>query len=144
MVGSDEVKPDVRLPRVLLAYAVALALLLLVPPRSTSTVGPLQYLTLQEAVDLLTPVVVIPLAWSAFELGCGRTRVARLLFLLDAIVWIEGQAIHLAANAIGDAVKVGAARDAFYVTDPASSTTGSTRGSATGCGMGRGPASPSC
>jgi hypothetical protein len=114
VVDADRSK---RLPGALLAYAVALAFFLLVPPNLHPTVGPPTWFTLQEAVDLLTPVVVIPLAW--FVLDCcgvirGRALVA---FLIIAAVWIEGQGIHLAANAIGDAVARGGARDAFYATD---------------------------
>jgi hypothetical protein len=118
MFRPDEAQTDVRLPRVLLAYAVALALLLLVPPRLTTSVGPPAWFTMQEAVDLFTPLVVIPLAWWAFDLSGGRSRMARLLFLLAVIVWVEGQAIHLAANAIGDAIPNLAARKVFYATDP--------------------------
>jgi hypothetical protein len=44
----------------------------------------------------------------------GRARVA---FVIIAAVWIEGQGIHLAANAFGDAFARGDARDAFYATD---------------------------
>jgi hypothetical protein len=118
MLRSDDTHPDARLPGTLLAYAVALALLLLVPPRLGWSVGPPAWFTMQEAVDLFTPIVVIPLAWWAFDLAGGRTRPLKLVFLLVAIVWVEGQAIHLAANAIGDAVPVGVARETFYATDP--------------------------
>jgi hypothetical protein len=114
VVDTDRSK---RLPGALLTYSAALAVFLLVPPNLHPTAGPPIWFTFQEAVDLLTPVVVIPLAW--FVLDCcgvirGRTLVA---FLIIAAVWIEAQGIHLAANAIGDAFARGAARDAFYATD---------------------------
>jgi len=49
--------------------------------------------------------------------GTGRLRgLALLTFLVIAAVWIEGQGIHLAANAIGDVYPAGAERDAFYAT----------------------------
>ena len=50
------------LPRALLGYAVALAVLALGPPFLTGSVGPPMGFTLQEAADLLTPLIVIPLA----------------------------------------------------------------------------------
>src|SRR5580765_1818084 len=120
MIGVvDVVDPgrSKRLSWALLAYAFALAFFLLVPPNLHPTVGPPTWFTLQEAVDLLTPVVVIPLGW--FVLDCcgvvpGRALIA---FLVIAAVWVEGQGIHLAANAIGDAFAKGGARDAFYATD---------------------------
>ena len=114
VVAADRSK---RLPGALLAYAVALAVFLLVPPNLHPTVGPPTWFTLQEAVDLLTPVVVIPLAWRVLDC-CGVIRGRTLVpFLIIAAIWIEGQGIHLAANAIGDAFARGAARDAFYTTD---------------------------
>ena len=106
-----------RLPRALLAYAVALAVFLLVPPTLHPTVGPPRWFTLQEAADLFTPIVVIPLAWFVLELSGsirGRTLV---VFLVIAAVWVEGQGIHLGTNAIGDAYARGDVRDAFYATD---------------------------
>jgi hypothetical protein len=106
-----------RLPRALLAYAVALAALTLVPPSLTASVGPPTGFTLQEATDLLTPVIVIPLAWYVFDLSGGLGRMGLVAFLVIAAVWIEGQAIHLAANAVGDAVPPDAV-EAFVQTAP--------------------------
>ena len=92
-----------RLPAALLAYALALAALLLVPPYLKVSVGPPQAFTLQEAADLLTPLVVVPLAWIVFDLAGGLGRRGLVAFLVVAALWVEGQGIHLAANAIGDA-----------------------------------------
>lgn len=107
-----------RLPAALLAYAVALALLLLVPPYLKMSVGPPVMFTLQEAVDLFTPVVVIPLAWLAFHHAGGLGQRGVLAFLVVAAVWIEGQGIHLAANAVGDAFPSKDAANVFYGTIP--------------------------
>ena len=106
-----------RLPLALLAYAVALAVFLLVPPYLKASVGPPSGFTLQEAVDLLTPLIVLPLAWYVFDLTGGLGRMGNVAFLVIAIVWTEGQAIHLATNAIGDAVPPDAV-EAFIQTAP--------------------------
>ncbi len=106
-----------RLPLALLAYALALALLLIVPPFLKDIVGPPAGFTLQEAVDLFTPLVAIPLAWLVVVLAGGVGRLGTLAFLVLAAAWVEGQAIHLAANAIGDAFGPGGAED-FYATVP--------------------------
>ncbi len=106
-----------RLPWALLAYALALAALLLVPPYLTTSVGPPTAFTLQEAADLLTPLIVVPLAWYVYELAGGLGRTGLVAFLVVAAVWIEGQGIHLAANAIGDAFSHDAAKT-FYGTVP--------------------------
>jgi hypothetical protein len=79
-------------------------------------VGPAQAFTWQEAIDLLTPLVVIPLAWWVL-VGTGRLHgPAFVAFLVIAVLWAAGHGIHLAANAIGDAYPVGPERDAFYAT----------------------------
>ena len=106
-----------RLPAALLAYAVALAAFLIVPPYLKASIGPPQAFTLQEAADLLTPLVVIPLAWLVFDLAGGLGRRGLVAFLVVAALWVEGQGIHLAANAIGDAFSHDAA-EAFYQTVP--------------------------
>ena len=117
MVESVLARRADRLPAALLAYAVALAAFLLVPPYLKASVGPPQAFTLQEAADLLTPLVVIPLAWLVFELVGGFGRRGLAAFLVIAALWVEGQGIHLAANAIGDAFSHDAA-EAFYQTVP--------------------------
>ena len=114
VVDADRSK---RLPGALLAYAVALAVFLLVPPNLHPSVGPPRWFTLQEAADLLTPVVVTPLAWLVLDCSGVRRGRAVVTFLVIAAVWVEAQGIHLAANAIGDAFAKGEARDAFYATD---------------------------
>jgi hypothetical protein len=113
----DEASRSRSLPVALLAYAVALAAFLLIPPVLHATVGPPGGFTMQEAVDLFTPIVVLPLAWWVLECLGGLSRREQLAFLMIAIVWVEGQAIHLATNAIGDVFEHGPARDAFYATE---------------------------
>jgi hypothetical protein len=106
-----------RLPVALFAYAAALALFLLVPPVLHATVGPPGGFTAQEAVDLFTPIVVLPLAWWILDCLGGLSRRELLVFLVIAIVWVEGQAIHLATNAIGDVFSPGTERGTFYATE---------------------------
>jgi hypothetical protein len=117
MATAVEPQRAYRLSWALLGYAVALAVLLLVPPFLTASVGPPTGFTGQEAVDLFTPLIVIPLAWYVFDLTGGLGRVGLLAFLIIGAVWIEGQAIHLAANAVGDAVPPDAT-EAFVRTAP--------------------------
>jgi hypothetical protein len=117
MTGLTPSSPAGRLPAALLAYSTALAVFLLVPPYLKASVGPPQAFTLQEAADLLTPLVVIPLAWLVFDLSGGLGRRGIAAFLVIAALWVEGQGIHLAANAIGDAFPHDGAT-AFYQTVP--------------------------
>ncbi len=98
----------------LLAYAVALTAFLLIPPYLKPDVGLVPGFTQQEATDLLTPIVVIPLAWLVLQ-GAGATSVRwTVAFLAVSALWVEGQAIHLGTNAIGDAF--GPLANLFYAT----------------------------
>lgn len=114
---SEPSRRGAQLSSALLAYAVVLAAFLLVPPYLKTSVGPPQAFTLQEAADLLTPLVVIPLAWLVLDRAGGLGSRGLVPFLLAAALWVEGQGIHLAANAIGDAFPHGGA-EAFYRTVP--------------------------
>lgn len=122
MATYDAERRADRLPVALLAYALALALFLLVPPFLKISVGPESLgmpvkFTFQEAADLFTPVFAIPLAWLVLDLTGGLGRRGLIVFLLVAVAWVEGQGMHLAANAIGDAFPPGGA-DVFYKTVP--------------------------
>jgi hypothetical protein len=114
--GLASTRPADRLSAALLVYAMALAAFLLVPPYLRASVGPPQEFTLQEAADLFTPLVVIPLAWLVLDLAGGLGRRGFVAFLVVAALWVEGQGIHLAANAVGDAFHDAA--EAFYRTVP--------------------------
>ena len=117
MAGLDRSPRPDRMQAALLAYAVAVAVFLLVPPYLKASIGPPVAFTLQELADLLTPVFVLPLAWRVFEAGAGLRGRPMVAFLVIGAVWIEGQGIHLAANAIGDAFSHDGA-EAFYGTVP--------------------------
>lgn len=129
MVGSTLLRRDAlpaallrrdALPAALLVYGAVLAVFLPLPglPPFTASVGRPEGFTFQEALDLLTPLVIIPVAWLVFDLAGGLGRVGNLMFLVAAACWVEAQGIHLAANAIGDAFASDAARNAYYATTP--------------------------
>jgi hypothetical protein len=106
-----------QLPVALLAYALSLAAFLLVPPFLGAHVGPPAMFTLQEAADLLTPLVVLPLAWLVLDRTGGLGRAGLVAFVVLAALWAEAQGIHLAANAVGDAFPKDA-QAVFYGTVP--------------------------
>lgn len=87
----------------LLAYAVAMAVLIVGPPLLGMPFAPYPLLRVGEILDLLTPVILIPLAWLAFRAVAPAPPSVRqsVLFVALAALVIEGQAMHLAANAIG-------------------------------------------
>lgn len=110
-------QPD-RLALTLLAFAGALALFLLGPPLLRGDVGIAPHFTWQEAADLLTPIVVMPLAALVLELAGPPSSRVRLAFVAIAAAWVLGQGIHLGTNAIGDVFPNHAAAAPFYATAP--------------------------
>jgi hypothetical protein len=86
--------------RALLAYAIAQAAFLLIPPFLLAETGVVPGFTWQETLDLATPVVVVGLLALAFRRGGGTGWIPLVLL---ACVWVAGQGIHLAANGIRDA-----------------------------------------
>lgn len=55
----------------------------------------------QDALDLLTPLVLIPTYWLMFRRGSGGSRgAADLMFMVFAGLWMLGHGMHLAANSI--------------------------------------------
>lgn len=56
----------------------------------------------QDALDLLTPLVLIPVYWLLFKRAAreGSTRMEEIAFMVLAAIWVLGQGMHLAANSI--------------------------------------------
>jgi hypothetical protein len=62
------------------------------------------FMSWQDALDILTPLVLIPIYWLMFRYGSSeRPRLAEeIVFLLFACLWIAGQGMHLSANSINN------------------------------------------
>lgn len=87
-----------------LAFSVTLAILVVGPPLLPQPFAPYPLLTIGMVLDMFTPVVLLPVAWWLFRRASPDplTTLQALLFVGIIGVVIEGQAIHLAANAIGE------------------------------------------
>jgi hypothetical protein len=61
----------------------------------------------QDALDLLTPVVLIPLYWLMFRYTGGEKSSLgqEIAFMILAALWVEGQGMHLAANSIDNLIE---------------------------------------
>ncbi len=103
--GASDLVSSRRLSLALLGYALALAVFLVVPPTLRNTVDGLTGFTWQELLDLFTPLAVLPVAAAALRLAGATGSRWTMAILVVAIVWVEGQAIHLAANGIDDAAR---------------------------------------
>jgi hypothetical protein len=60
----------------------------------------------QDALDILTPLVLIPLYWLLFRFSTDYTAnlVEEILFMVFAATWVLGHGMHLAANSINNLV----------------------------------------
>ena len=107
-----------RLARLTLIFAVAFAVLIVSPAFLGGPFAPYPLMTQGDVLDLLTPVVLIPLYWLLFRIrphhpvGPGEM----LLFLVLAALWTMGQGMHLVANSIGRQLDVPARLPAGSLT----------------------------
>lgn len=98
-----------RVTRLTLIFAVAYVVLILVPAFLSR---PFIFYPLQstdDVLDVLTPLVLIPLYWVLFRLDGRKPFTTRemILFLVFAAMWAEGHGMHLSANSIGHLVEAG-------------------------------------
>jgi hypothetical protein len=100
-----------------LLFAVAFIVLFLAPPFLPYTFPPYSLIHWADVVDLLTPLVLIPLYWLLFTTSNAPTTARwTIAFLVLAAIWVEGHGIHLVANAIGHLDK-GQPGPAFDLTE---------------------------
>jgi hypothetical protein len=69
-------------------------------------------------IDLLTPLVLIPLYWLLFKFSASKpsTLTEEIAFLLFAIFWVDGHGVHLAANSINNLIHALAEQGIIDVT----------------------------
>lgn len=107
-----------RQSTLLLAFSLAFALLILTPSLMRFPLPFFPLLELGDVTDILTPFVIVPLGWMLFR-NSSRSPVGRrmtIVFLLFAVVWVQGQGIHLAANSIGHLLKDSPGTDGYALT----------------------------
>jgi hypothetical protein len=68
---------------------------------------PYPLMSYQDALDILTPLVLIPVCWLLFRYaeGEGPKLWEELAFIVLAVFWVEGQGMHLAANSINNLIE---------------------------------------
>jgi len=107
-----------RLSLLLLVFAILSVVfyLLLIFFRIPFTLYPL--MSYQDALDILTPLVLIPLYWILFR-SATRERsnlVEEIIFMVLAAIWVAGQGMHLSANSINNLAEVLAKKQVIDIT----------------------------
>ncbi len=64
-------------------------------------------LSYQDALDVLTPLVLIPVYWLLFRYSARDTSslAEDIAFMVLAALWVEGQSLHLSANSINNLIE---------------------------------------
>ena len=101
----EATSPHRTVGAIALAFGAAHLVLIVAPPFLAGSVGE-SGLRSGDLLDFLAPLILIPLGWLLFRAASPQppSAVHSGLFMLLAVVWVQGQAAHLAANAIGHLV----------------------------------------
>ena len=107
-----------RLSRLVLVFAIAFTVLLIGPSILSKQFGPYPLIRTGEVLDMLSPLVLVPLYWLLYQLGRGRAPRPGgiLVFLVLVALWVEGQGMHLPANSIGHLLRELKGSDAHSLT----------------------------
>jgi hypothetical protein len=107
-----------RLSRYILLFSVTFAVFLLAPAFLGGQFPIYPLMTWGDALDILTPLVLLPMYWLLFWYGSGeKLKLGEsLIFVVLAAMWAEGQGMHLSANSIGHLLEEVVHGDAFILT----------------------------
>ena len=96
-----------RLSKLIFVFSVLFAVFIILPGLLSKQFGPYPLLKNGDILDLFTPLVLIPFYWLLFQIGRDKEPGwgEIMVFLILVALWIEGQGMHLAANAIGHLTK---------------------------------------
>ncbi len=92
-----------RLARLILIFVLLYAVFIIAPAFLSSQFAPYPLMKNGDVLDLLTPLVLIPLYWLLFQIRreSQPSQKETLIFLVLAALWVEGQGMHLVGNSIG-------------------------------------------
>ncbi len=104
-----------RLSRLILVFSIAFAILLISPSLLKNQFGPYPLMKTGHALDVLTPLVLIPLYWLLYQVDQKQapSLSGTVVFLVLAAFWVEGQGMHLSANSIEHLLREAKGSDAY-------------------------------
>ena len=107
-----------RLGSLTLIFAILLAVFIITPAFLNGQFAPYPLMKSGDVLDLLTPLVLIPLYWLLFQIHPHRppSQKEMLVFLVFAALWVQGQGMHLVANSIGHLTAADSASEVKQLT----------------------------
>ena len=92
-----------RLSILILVFAITFAFFIITPGLLNKPFTPFPQLKIADVLDLFTPIVLVPLYYLLIYFGSNQAPSLKstIVFLVFAVLWVEGQSMHLAANSIG-------------------------------------------
>jgi hypothetical protein len=96
-----------QLSFLILIFAVLFAIFFLLLILFRIPFGLYPLMSYQDAIDILTPLVLIPIYWLLFRNSAigGTRRLDEIAFMILAALWVLGHGMHLAANSIDNLVE---------------------------------------
>lgn len=90
-----------KFSRLILIFSVCFSVLLISPAFLKSDFPIFMLLRLGDVTDLATPIILLPLYWTLFQLRLNNASMKEIsLFLIFAALLAQGQGMHLSANSI--------------------------------------------
>lgn len=107
-----------RISRWILLFAILSPVMIILPVLLRIPFSAYPLISYQDALDFLTPLVLLPIYWLLFVQAAKHepSLVEQMAFVLLAALWVEGQAIHLAANSISNLIEALAGSKQLDVT----------------------------
>lgn len=107
-----------RLPILILIFSIAFAIFILIPGLLNKPFSPYPNLKIADILDLFTPLVIILLYFLLLQFGSNQIPnfKSMIILIIFAVVWVEGQAMHLAANSIGHWLSDSMSDEIYQVT----------------------------
>lgn len=111
-------KERVQLSILIFIFALSFAILLITPTFLTKQSSIFLLLRVGEVLDLITPIILIPIYWMLFQVKTSSypARKEMIIFLIFTAFWAQGQGMRLSANAISHLLENTKMTDVYMLT----------------------------
>lgn len=110
-------KERVKSSILIFIFALSFTILLIVPTFLTKQSSIFLLLRVGEVLDLITPLILIPIYWILFQIKASSypTKKEMIIFLIFTAFWAQGQGMRLSANAIGHLLESAKTTDVYML-----------------------------